>query len=92
MPRYVVSLAVGGQYYVTDEHGMELDTLYDVQTKALRILEQTFPFAPDHLRSRCQIRITLPSGGTAVTTIPPTLASEEGQRKAADPTEHSRCG
>ena len=47
MPRYVFSLAVGGQYYVTDEHGMELDTLYDVQTKALRILEQTFPFAPD---------------------------------------------
>ena len=48
MPRYVFSLAVGGQYYVTDEHGMELDTLYDVHTKALRILEQTFPFAPDH--------------------------------------------
>ena len=92
MPRYVVSLAVGGQQYITDEHGIELDTLYDVQTKALRILEQTFPFAPDHLRSYCQIRITLPSGGTAVTTIPPTLASEEGQRKAADPTEHSRCG
>ena len=92
MPRYVFSLAVGGQYYVTDEHGIELDTLYDVQTKALRILERVFPFAPDHLRSRCQIRITLPSGGTAVTTIPPTLASEEGQRKAADPTEHSRCG
>ena len=49
MPSSVFSLAVGGQQYVTDEHGMELDTLYDVQTKALRILEQTFPFAPDHL-------------------------------------------
>jgi len=49
MPRYVFSLAVGGQQYVTDEHGMELDTLYDVHTKALRILEQIFPFAPDHL-------------------------------------------
>ena len=49
MPRYVVSLAVGGQQYITDEHGIELDTLYDVHTKALRILEQTFPFAPDHL-------------------------------------------
>jgi hypothetical protein len=51
MPRYVFSLAVGGQQYITDEHGIELDTLYDVQTKALRILEQAFPFAPDHLRA-----------------------------------------
>ena len=45
MPRYVFNLIVGDQKYVIDDHGMEIDTLHEVHTNALRVLEHTFPLS-----------------------------------------------
>jgi hypothetical protein len=73
MPRYVFSLIVGDQKYVIDQHGMEMDTLHEVHTNALRVLEHTFPFVPNHLRSSCRVSIMLPSGQTVLTVIPLSL-------------------
>ena len=83
MPRYVFNLIVGDQKYVIDDHGMEIDTLHEVHTNALRVLEQTFPFVSEHLRSSCRISITLPSGQTVLTVIPPELAANDTLRKKA---------
>ena len=83
MLRYVFNLIVGDQKYVIDDHGMEIDTLHEVHTNALRVLEHTFPFVPDHLRSSCRISIMLPSGQTVLTVIPPQLAANEAIRKKA---------
>ena len=83
MPRYVFNLIVGDQNYVIDQHGMEINTLHEVHTNALRVLEHTFPFVPDHLRSSCRIGITLPSGQTVLTVIPPELAANDVLRKKA---------
>ena len=83
MPRYVFNLIVGDQKYVIDDHGMEIDTLHEVHTNALRVLEQTFPLVPNHLRSSCRISITLPSGQTVLTVFPPELAANDTLRKKA---------
>ncbi len=83
MPRYVFNLIVGDQKYVIDDHGMEIDTLHEVHTNALRVLEQTFPLVSEHLRSSCRISITLPSGQSVLTVIPPELAANDTLRKKA---------
>ena len=83
MPRYVFNLIVGDQKYVIDQHGMEIDTLHEVNTNALHVLEHTFPSVPDHFRSSCRVSITLPSWQTVLTVIPPELAANEAIRKKA---------
>jgi len=77
MPRYVFNLIVGDQTHVIDHQDMEINTLHEVHTTALRVLEHARPSVPDYLRPRCRISITLPSGQTVLTAIPPELASGE---------------
>ena len=62
MPRYVFNLIVGDQKYVIDDHGMEIDTLHEVHTNALRVLEHTFPFVSDHLGQAAGSASCCPAG------------------------------
>ena len=80
MPRYFFS-PVDGKHSAIDQHGKELDNLYEAHLHALRMFEKLIWFIPDGLSPTCQIRITSAAGEPVLTVFLPALASEEQFRR-----------
>ena len=55
MPKYFFSL-VDGKHSAADQHGKELDSLYEAHLHALRMFEKLIQFIPDSLSLALQVR------------------------------------
>ena len=73
MPRYFFNL-VDGTHSVIDQHGKELDSLYEAHLHALRMFEKLIQFIPDQLSPTCQIRITARAGELVLTVFLPEIS------------------
>jgi hypothetical protein len=82
MPRYFFSL-VDGKHASRDEHGKELDGLYEAHLHALRMFQKLVEFIPDQLSPTCRITVTLAGGDPVLTVFLPRLGLEKRLEREA---------